>query len=104
VVATSGNLSDEPLCYEPAEAIARLAGVADLLLVHDRKITHPADDSVLRMAAGVPRLLRRARGYAPAPVRLAQAVDCPGLAMGGQMKGALALVQWRRTGAEPALG
>ena len=93
VVATSGNLTDEPLCYEPAEAIARLGGVADLLLVHDRKILQPADDSVLRMAAGSPRMLRRARGYAPAPVRLAQAVECPGLAMGGQVKGSLALVR-----------
>ena len=52
VVATSGNLSDEPLCFDPAEAVARLGGVADLLLVHDRKILQPADDSVVRMAAG----------------------------------------------------
>jgi hydrogenase maturation protein HypF len=104
VVATSGNLSDEPLCFEPAEAITRLAGVADLLLVHDRKITQPADDSVLRMAAGEPRLLRRARGYAPAPVRLAQAVARPGLAMGGQMKGALALVRGRELVLSPHLG
>ncbi len=104
VVATSGNLSDEPLCFEPAEAIARLGGVADLLLAHDRKINHPADDSVLRMAVGAPRLLRRARGYAPAPVRLPKAVARPGLAMGGQMKGALALVREYDMVLSPHLG
>ena len=104
VVATSGNLSDEPLCFDPAEAITRLGGVADLLLVHDRKILQPADDSVLRMAAGKPRMLRRARGYAPAPVRLPQAVNCPGLAMGGQVKGSLALVRGRDLVLSPHLG
>jgi hydrogenase maturation protein HypF len=104
VVATSGNLSDEPLCIVPAEAVARLGGVADLLLVHNRNILQPADDSVLRMAAGKPRMLRRARGYAPAPVRLAQAVAFPGLAVGGQMKGSLALVRGRDLVLSPHLG
>jgi hydrogenase maturation protein HypF len=104
VVATSGNLSDEPLCVEPAEAIARLGRVADLLLVHDRKIPQPADDSVVRMMAGRPRLVRRARGYAPAPVRLPQPVPCPGLAMGGQVKGSLALVRERDLVLSPHLG
>jgi len=104
VVATSGNLSDEPLCFEPAEAIARLGRVADLLLVHDRKILQPADDSVLRMAAGRPRMLRRARGHAPAPVRLALPVACPGLAMGGQVKGSLALVRGCDLVLSPHLG
>jgi hydrogenase maturation protein HypF len=104
VVATSGNLSDEPLCIVPAEAVARLGGVADLLLVHNRNILQPADDSVLRMAAGKPRMLRRARGYAPAPVRLAQAVAFPGLAVGGQMNGSLALVRGRDLVLSPHLG
>ena len=104
VVATSGNLTDEPLCFEPADAVARLGGVADLLLVHDRNILQPADDSVLRVAADSPRMLRRARGYAPAPVRLAQAVACPGLAMGGQMKGSLALVRNHDLVLSPHLG
>jgi hydrogenase maturation protein HypF len=104
VVATSGNLSDEPLCFDPTEAIARLGKVADLLLVHDRKIPQPADDSVVRMAAGRPRMVRRARGYAPAPVRLPQAVACPGLAMGGQVKGSLTLVRERDLVLSPHLG
>ena len=93
LVATSGNLSDEPLCHDPLDAVRRLGQVADLLLVHDRRIPQAADDSVVRVAAGQARLLRRARGYAPAPVRLPQAAARPGLAMGGQVKGALALVR-----------
>jgi len=104
VVATSGNLSDEPLCHDPQEAIRRLGQVADILLVHDRRIPQPADDSVVRVAAGQARLLRRARGYAPAPVRLSQAVARPGLAVGGQVKGALALVRWRDLVLSPHLG
>jgi len=104
VVATSGNLSDEPLCVAPAEAVARLGRVADLLLVHDRKIPQPADDSVVRMLAGKPRVVRRARGYAPAPVRLPQPVACPGLAVGGQVKGSLALVREHDLVLSPHLG
>lgn len=93
VVATSGNLSDEPLCFEPAEAIERLGRIADLLLVHNRRILQPADDSVVRVSAGKPRMIRRARGYAPAPVAMPGRASSPGLAFGGQMKGSLALVR-----------
>ncbi len=70
VVATSGNLSDEPIATDEHEAVARLAGIADLYLVHDRPIARHADDSVVFLLAGEPRLLRRARGWAPAPVAL----------------------------------
>jgi hydrogenase maturation protein HypF len=104
VVATSGNLSDEPLCYKPSEAVARLGKVADLLLVHDREIVQPADDSVVRVMAGRARMIRRARGYAPAPVRMPLEVDRPGLAVGGQVKGALALVRGRDLVLSPHLG
>ena len=104
VVATSGNLSDEPICFDPADAIARLATVADLLLVHDRRIVHPADDSVARIMAGRVRMIRRARGYAPAPVAMPLAVESPGLAVGGQVKGALALVRGRDLVLSPHLG
>ena len=104
VVATSGNLSDEPLCHDPQEAIRRLGQVADILLVHNRRIPQPADDSVVRVAAGQARILRRARGYAPAPVRLPQAVARPGMAVGGQVKGALALVRVRDLVLSPHLG
>lgn len=89
LVATSGNLSDEPLCIDEREALARLGGTADLFLVHDRPIQHPVDDSVVQLVDGVPMLLRRARGYAPRPV--GEAAPRPVLAVGGQLKNTVAL-------------
>ena len=70
VVATSGNLSDEPICTDEIEAMQRLGHIADVFLVHDRPIARHVDDSVAWIVRGVPRLLRRARGYAPLPVTL----------------------------------
>ena len=70
VVATSGNVSDEPICTDEREALHRLQGLADLFLVHNRPIARHADDSVLRVLMGRPLMLRRARGYAPLPVTL----------------------------------
>ncbi len=67
-VATSGNLSDEPICTDEKEALKRLGSVAGLFLVHDRPIARPVDDSVLRVIGGKPVFFRRARGYAPFPV------------------------------------
>jgi hydrogenase maturation protein HypF len=90
IVATSGNLSDEPICTDEAEALERLKGIADLFLVHDRMIVRPIDDSVARVVSGREQMLRRARGYAPAPIR----VDglAPGiLALGGHMKTTVAV-------------
>lgn len=68
VVATSGNLSDEPICIDEHEAIAKLGGIADWFLIHNRPILHPVDDSIVRMIASRPMMLRRARGYAPLPI------------------------------------
>ncbi|MGZ3460690.1 MAG: Sua5/YciO/YrdC/YwlC family protein, partial [Archangium sp.] len=68
VVCTSGNLSDEPLCIDSAEALERLREVADRFLVHDRPIIRPVDDSVARMGPEGLQVLRRARGYAPLPM------------------------------------
>jgi len=68
VVATSGNLTDEPICSDNDEALDRLNVIADLFLVHDRPIVNLLDDSVARVIAGRPMVLRRARGYAPAPI------------------------------------
>ncbi len=90
LVCTSGNLSDEPLCTEPAEALERLHGVADLFLVHDRPILRPVDDSVARMGPDGPLVLRRARGYAPLPLSLGAGLPCL-LGLGGQLKGTVAL-------------
>lgn len=70
LVCTSGNPSNEPIVTDDAEAVARLGGVADALLTHDRAIERHADDSVGNSILGRFQLLRRARGFAPRPVRL----------------------------------
>jgi hydrogenase maturation protein HypF len=90
VVATSGNLSDEPICIDEGEAAARLGGIADLFLVHDRPIARHADDSVAFLFAGEPRLLRRARGWAPSPVGLGRKAP-PLLAVGSHLKNTVAV-------------
>jgi hydrogenase maturation protein HypF len=90
VVATSGNLSDEPICVDEREALSRLEGVADHFLVHDRPIARHVDDSITRVMAGRESVLRRARGYAPLPVPLGQAVPSPSLAVGAHQKNAVA--------------
>jgi len=88
VVATSGNLSDEPMCTDEKEALARLGKIADLFLVHNRRIVRCVDDSVARVTAGREMILRRARGYAPLPVSLRQ--TCPeGTAVGAHLKSAI---------------
>jgi hydrogenase maturation protein HypF len=90
IVATSGNLSDEPIATDEAEALVRLAGIADLFLVHNRPIVRPIDDSVARIVCGRDQLLRRARGYAPAPIRV-DGLPSGILALGGHMKTTVAV-------------
>ena len=68
VVATSGNLSDEPICIDEQEAVQRLRGFADVFLVHNRPIVRHVDDSVVRVMCGREIVLRRARGFAPLPI------------------------------------
>jgi len=94
IVLTSGNRTDEPIAYRNEEALERLSGIADVFLVHDREIHRRADDSVARVVSGSAQLLRRARGYAPRPVRLA--FDAPPvLAVGGQLKNTICLTRDR---------
>ncbi|MEI7645691.1 MAG: carbamoyltransferase HypF [Chloroflexales bacterium] len=90
LIATSGNLSDEPICIGEDEARRRLGQIADAFLAHDRPIARHVDDSVAVIMAGAPRLLRRARGYAPLPVALPAGVPCI-LAVGPQLKNTVAL-------------
>jgi hydrogenase maturation protein HypF len=90
VVATSGNRSDEPIATDEREALVRLAGMADLFLVHDRALARHVDDSVARVFAGAPRLLRRARGWAPLPVPVRENLPVI-LGVGAHMKTAVAL-------------
>ena len=68
VVATSGNLSDEPICTDEHEALERLGGIADVFLVHNRPIVRHVDDSIVRVMLDRELVLRRARGYAPLPI------------------------------------
>jgi hydrogenase maturation protein HypF len=103
LVATSGNRGGEPLCIDPAEALDRLGGIADAFLVHDRPIARPLDDSVLQVIEGRPAPLRRARGYAPEPLALAEAGPAV-LALGGDLKSAPALAVGDRLWLAPHLG
>ncbi len=92
VVATSGNLSEEPIATDEREALARLADIADLFLVHDRPIARPVEDSVARVVLGREMLLRRGRGYAPYPLPLPQAGRKGAwLAVGAHMKSTVSL-------------
>ncbi len=96
LVMTSGNASDEPIAIANADARARLAGIADALLLHDREIVARYDDSVLRVAARAPLFLRRARGYAPLPLDLPVTSPRPLVAVGPHLKNTFALVHGRR--------
>jgi hydrogenase maturation protein HypF len=90
VVATSGNLSDEPICIDENEALQRLEGVADYFLVHNRPIVRHMDDSVARVICDREMVLRRARGYAPLPVHRKNTLPCV-LAVGAHLKNSVAL-------------
>lgn len=110
LVLTSGNLSDEPLVTDDAEALVRLAGLADSFLTHDRQIRARYDDSVTRAVAGggagTESVVRRARGYAPDPVRLPLAVPDGRvvLAVGAELKHTFTLAAGPRAHVAPHIG
>ncbi len=95
IVLTSGNLSDEPQCIDNEEARRTLGGIADYFLMHDRDIARRVDDSIVRIIGGKSRIIRRARGYAPAPLKLPDGfAGLPSvLAMGGELKSAFCLLR-----------
>ena len=95
LVMTSGNNSDEPIAYRDGEAFEQLGDIADYFLVHDRPIHTRCDDSVSRIALGRPYLVRRSRGYAPAPLRLAGGFAHHTLACGGELKNTFCLAKDR---------
>jgi len=90
VVATSGNLANEPICIDEIEALDRLRDIADFLLVHDRPIIRQVDDSIARVVCDREMVLRRARGYAPLPVRMKEPLPTV-LAVGAHLKNTVAL-------------
>ncbi len=91
LVMTSGNVSDEPIAYTNEEAMARLRGVADLIVTHNREIVTRCDDSVARVIAGRPVVLRRSRGYVPRPIALPRGIPRPVLACGALLKNTFCL-------------
>ncbi|WP_448564841.1 carbamoyltransferase HypF [Trichothermofontia sp.] len=105
IVATSGNRSSEPICFDEHEAVERLGDLADYFLVHNRPILRPVDDAIVRVVAGRALVLRRARGYAPLPIQISNGqvqnskptlpttppAPAIGLALGADLKNTVAL-------------
>ena len=90
VVATSGNVSDEPICIDEGEVVERLGGIADVFLVHNRPIARAMEDSVMQIAADCEQMLRVGRGFAPLTLAL-PGFPSPVLALGGHLKNTVAL-------------
>jgi len=92
LICTSGNFSEEPMAIAIEDALRRLGPIADVLLTHDRPIVRPVDDSIVRVGIDGPRVLRRARGFAPLPIELHGDGYAPTvLAVGGHLKNTVAL-------------
>jgi hydrogenase maturation protein HypF len=93
LVMTSANVSDEPICYSDEDARLRLGNIADYFLLHDREINIRTDDSVVRVFNDRELMVRRSRGYAPAPIRTAFRVTKPILACGAELKSTFCLAR-----------
>lgn len=91
LVMTSANLSGRPLIYENETALEELNSIADYLLIHDRDIYHPVDDSVIQIIGDKITFIRRARGYVPLPLILSENIKVPLAGLGGEMKNAFCL-------------
>jgi len=104
MVVTSGNLADEPMSIDDDEARLVLADVVDGFLTHDRPIRSRYDDSVVHVVDGDSTMIRRARGYAPAPHALPVATSVPLLAVGAELKHTFALAADARAVVSPHIG
>jgi hydrogenase maturation protein HypF len=93
LVMTSANLSDEPLICKNEVALERLGDVADAFLMHDREIYRQVDDSIVQSIADEPVLLRRARGYVPTPILIAEPAPQEVLATGADLKNTFCFVK-----------
>jgi hydrogenase maturation protein HypF len=103
LVMTSGNVSEEPIAKDNAEAVARLGSIADRFLLHDRDIYARYDDSVVRVVDGAVRMIRRARGYCPLPIRV-DACDDTVLALGAHLKNTFCVLHAGNAFAGPHVG
>lgn len=104
LVMTSGNLSEEPIASENDEALERLGEIADLFLIHDREIESTCDDSVTRVIANEPVVLRRSRGYVPSGIDLGREIESPVLALGGHLKNTFCLASGQTAWLGPHIG
>lgn len=104
LVMTSGNRAGEPICTTNEEALVRLRGIADLFLAHDREIYQRCDDSVCTVQNGAVQVLRRARGVAPAPIRVEEPLARRVLAMGAELKNTVAVGFGRSIVLSPHIG
>jgi len=95
LVLTSGNASDEPIAFQDADALTRLPGIADAVLLHDRAIRTRVDDSVCKVAHGRVVPIRRSRGYVPGPIVLPYDSPQPVLACGSALKNTFCLTRGR---------
>ncbi len=108
LVMTSGNVSHEPICYRDEEALRRLADIADLFLLNDRPIETRTDDSVMRVVTVMgerrPMMLRRSRGFVPAPAELPVPTPRPLVACGAHLKNTFSLARGGRIWVGPHIG
>jgi hydrogenase maturation protein HypF len=108
LVMTSGNVSDEPIAFRDDDALERLGGIADLVLLHDRPIETRTDDSVVRAvqvgARRRPLVLRRSRGHVPAALPLPVPAERPVLGCGAELKSTFCLARGRRAWVGPHIG
>ena len=104
LVMTSGNLGDEPIAIGLDEGRDRLRSLVDLFLLHDREILSRCDDSVVRVVGAHEVFMRRARGYAPVPVRLPVSAPQPIIAVGPHLKNTFTLVRGDEAFVSPHIG
>ncbi len=104
LVMTSGNISDEPMAFKDEEALGQFGAVADIFLMHDREIQTRCDDSVVRIHAGKPALVRRARGFAPSAITLEEEAPTPVLGVGAHLKNTFCLIAGRHAYMSPHIG
>jgi hydrogenase maturation protein HypF len=102
LVLTSANVSNEPILWKDEDARRNLAGIADAILLHDREIVAPCEDSVVRCVAGRAQPIRRSRGFVPLPIRIPLAR--PVLAVGGDLKGTICLAAGGQAFLGPHMG